>query len=142
MDSTRLSWWSICTLVNQEYLYVYVRAYNVTQITDYSVIVDDVDMVFDNEIVEITKEELFSFKIILHVLDHYLRFEKNDSVAWNRLEELIPGVACNGNLNTPDVIARTCLRFQMNGEIYEYNGENIIRVMNLVRKTDNVFAEI
>ena len=128
-------WWQISHWVNREYLInTYIRASSVYQVTESSIMVDGLDIVFDENIDEVIECDKLDFNVILHVLNKYCRFELNDSVTWNKFQELVPGIVCNETLNTSDVINRHCLRFSFNEEIYEYNGVHINRVLNLVRK--------
>lgn len=120
-------WWQISHWVNREYLInTYIRAS--------SIMVDGLDIVFDENIDEVIECDKLDFNVILHVLNKYCRFELNDSVTWNKFQDLVPGIICNETLNTTDVIDRNCLRFLFNEEIYEYNGVHINRLLNLVRK--------
>lgn len=128
-------WWQISHWVNREYLInTYIRASSIYQVTESSIMVDGLDIVFDENIDEVIECDKLDFNVILHVLNKYCRFELNDSVTWNKFEELVPGIICNETLNTSDVINRHCLRFSFNEEIYEYNGVHINRLLNLVRK--------
>ena len=128
-------WWQISHWVNREYLInTYIRSSSVYQVTESSIMVDGLDIVFDENIDEVIECDKLDFNVILHVLNKYCKFELNDSVTWNKVEELVPGIVCNETLNTPDVINRHCLRFSFNEEIYEYNGVHINRLLNLVRK--------
>lgn len=131
-------WWQISHWVNREYLInTYIRSSSVYQVTESSIMVDGLDIVFDENIDEVTecdKLDILDFNVILHVLNKYCRFKLNDSVTWNKFQDLVPGIICNETLNTTDVIDRNCLRFLFNEEIYEYNGVHISRVLNLVRK--------
>ena len=95
---------------------------------------DGLDIVFDENIDEVIECDKLDFNVILHVLNKYCKFELNDSVTWNKFQELVPGIVCNETLNTSDVINRHCLRSSFNEEIYEYNGVYINRLLNLVRK--------
>ena len=128
-------WWQISHWVNREYLInTYIRASSVYQVTESSIMTDGLDIVFDENIDEVIECDKLDFNVILHVLNKYCKFELNDSVTWNKFQELVPGIVCNETLNTPDVINRHCLRFSFNEEIYEYNGVHINRLLNLVRK--------
>ena len=128
-------WWQISHWVNREYLInTYIRASSVYQVTESSIMVDGLDIVFDENIDEVIECDKLDFNVILHVLNKYCKFELNDSVTWNKFQELVPGIICNETLNTSDVINRHCLRFSFNEEIYEYNGVHISRLLNLVRK--------
>lgn len=128
-------WWQISHWVNREYLInTYIRASSVYQVTESSIMVDGLDIVFDENIDEVIECDKLDFNVILHVLNKYCKFELNDSVTWNKFQELVPGIVCNETLNTSDVINRHCLRFSFNEEIYEYNGVHINRLLNLVRK--------
>lgn len=128
-------WWQISHWVNREYLInTYIRASSVYQVTESSIMVDGLDIVFDENIDEVIECDKLDFNVILHVLNKYCKFELNDSVTWNKFQELVPGIICNETLNTTDVINRHCLRFSFNEEIYEYNGVHISRLLNLVRK--------
>lgn len=128
-------WWQISHWVNREYLInTYIRSSSVYQVTESSIMVDGLDIVFDENIDEVIECDKLDFNVILHVLNKYCKFELNDSVTWNKFQELVPGIVCNETLNTPDVINRHCLRFSFNEEIYEYNGVHINRLLNLVRK--------
>lgn len=128
-------WWQISHWVNREYLInTYIRASSIYQVTESSIMVDGLDIVFDENIDEVIECDKLDFNVILHVLNKYCRFELNDSVTWNKFQELVPGIICNETLNTSDVINRHCLRFSFNEEIYEYNGVHISRLLNLVRK--------
>lgn len=128
-------WWQISHWVNREYLInTYIRASSVYQVTESSIMTDGLDIVFDENIDEVIECDKLDFNVILHVLNKYCKFELNDSVTWNKFQELVPGIVCNETLNTSDVINRHCLRFSFNEEIYEYNGVHISRLLNLVRK--------
>ena len=128
-------WWQISYWVNREYLInTYIRASSVYQVTESSIMVDGLDIVFYENIDEVIECDKLDFNVILHVLDKYCKFKLKDSVTWNKFEELVPGIICNETLNTSDVINRHCLRFSFNEEIYEYNGVHISRLLNLVRK--------
>lgn len=112
----------------------YIRASSIYQVTESSIMTDGLDIVFDENIDEVIECDKLDFNVILHVLNKYCKFELNDSVTWNKFQELVPGIVCNETLNTSDVINRHCLRFSFNEEIYEYNGVHINRLLNLVRK--------
>ena len=128
-------WWQISYWVNREYLInTYIRASSVYQVTESSIMVDGLDIVFYENIDEVIECDKLDFNVILHVLNKYCKFKLKDSVTWNKFEELVPGIICNETLNTSDVINRHCLRFSFNEEIYEYNGVHISRLLNLVRK--------
>ena len=128
-------WWQISYWVNREYLInTYIRASSVYQVTESSIMVDGLDIVFFENIDEVIECDKLDFNVILHVLNKYCKFELKDSVTWNKFQDLVPGIICNETLNTTDVIDRNCLRFSFNEEIYEYNGVHISRLLNLVRK--------
>ena len=107
-------WWEITRWVNNgEYLVSnYVFAKVVERATMWSVIVDGVDLVFDEEVENISRLYLmFEPAILHHVFEKYILFEKNDLETWKRIEHYLPGIVCDRTLNTDEVIDRGCVRF-------------------------------
>ena len=116
-------WWEIVRWVNGDrYLTCnYVFAKDVTRNTNWSVSVDGVDLVFDEEIERVSKVAVYDTAILEHVFQKYIMFKKNDSATRKRIEKYLPGSECTREINTDEVIARNCIRFKSRMVIVEFN---------------------
>ena len=116
-------WWEITRWVNNGEFQVsnYVFAKVVERVTMWSVIVDGVDLVFDEEIERVSKVAVYDTAILEHVFQKYIMFKKNDSATRKRIEKYLPGSECTREINTDEVIARNCIRFKSRMVIVEFN---------------------
>ena len=48
---------------------------------------------------------------VREVFEKYFLFQRNDSTTWKKIEQYLPGVTCNRELNSNHVIDRGCIRF-------------------------------
>lgn len=115
-------WWEIAHWADSSLICDYVFAKEVKQTTKWSVIVDGVDLVFKGDVKEIRERRGgHDASILYHVFENHILFEKNDSETWKRIEQYLPGVICDREINTDDVIDRGCVRFKSGLVLVEYN---------------------
>ena len=99
-------WWRIFIWVNAEYITsVYISAKDVKQTGENSLLInDETELVYEEEIESIELTKRYSFNLIEYILKNYIQFELNNSENWKKLEELLPGIICNSELNTLEII--------------------------------------
>ena len=119
-------WWKIRVNHDDEFTDVYFYAKDILTNTTFSIIVDGLDVVFEETIRFITRIEHISHPdVLFHIFKNYIKYEQNDKSTRARVETYLPNTICNDELNPSDIIRDNSIRFKVGHQIIEFNPNNL-----------------